>query len=163
QTIARGVNPWEPGGCDVGPWTPGVGPWTAGNSVRARNRGGPRSMKPTRLLFAVVVFFLGTCVALLVPSSAPAYVEAPHSLGQVINLSTKAVLLLVEKVNKEKPLIVFKKEAALKGTHPTDVVRHSLGTAGYNPREWQYPMEWAEVGKKAIFFHNGGQGECCIG
>src|SRR6266705_1818957 len=30
-------------------------------------------------------------------------------------------------------------------------------------REWQYPMEWAEVGKTAIFFHNGGASETFTG
>src|SRR5262249_5409888 len=34
---------------------------------------------------------------------------------------------------------------------------------GFNPREWQYPMEWAEPGKKAVFFHNGGASEKGIG
>src|SRR5207244_255667 len=28
---------------------------------------------------------------------------------------------------------------------------------------WQYVMEWAEVGKTAVFFHNGTQSETCIG
>jgi hypothetical protein len=51
----------------------------------------------------------------------------------------------------------------LKGKHPTDVVKHNIGKAGFHPREWQYAMEWAEVGKTAVFFHNGGAGEMCIG
>ncbi|HTU16544.1 MAG TPA: VCBS repeat-containing protein, partial [Gemmataceae bacterium] len=29
--------------------------------------------------------------------------------------------------------------------------------------EWQYTMEWAEVGKTAVFFHNGGASETCLG
>jgi hypothetical protein len=99
----------------------------------------------------------------LVPSPAPAYVEAPHSLGQVITLSTNIMVLQVEKVDKEKNMIIYRKLYDLKGKHPTDVIKHNIGRGGFNPREWQYPMEWAEVGKKAVFFHNGGASETCIG
>jgi hypothetical protein len=99
--------------------------------------------------------------ALLPPASA--YVEAPHSLGQVIALSTNVMVLRVEKVDREKNLIIYRKVRDLKGTHPTDVIKHNIAHNGYNPREWQYPMEWAEVGKTAVFFHNGGASETCIG
>jgi hypothetical protein len=98
----------------------------------------------------------------LVPT-VQAYVEAPHSLGQVITLSTNIMVLRVEKVDKERNLILYRKVRDLKGTHPTDVIRHNIGRGGFNPREWQYPMDWAEVGKTAVFFHNGGASETCIG
>jgi hypothetical protein len=94
---------------------------------------------------------------------APAYVEAPHTLGSVIAQSTNVVVCVVEKVDKEKNLIIYRKVEDLKGKHPTDVIRHNIGRGGFHPREWQFPMEWAEVGKTAIFFHNGGAGEMCIG
>jgi hypothetical protein len=90
-------------------------------------------------------------------------VEAPHSLGQVVSLSTNVVLLRVEQVDKEKNLIVYRKVRDLKGKHPTDVIRHNIGRGGFNPREWQYTMAWAEVGKTAVFFHNGGASETCLG
>jgi hypothetical protein len=99
----------------------------------------------------------------LLVSPARAYVEAPHSLGQVVSLSSNVVVVRVEAVDKQKNTIVYRKVRDLKGTHPTDVIRHNLGQAGFNPREWQYPMAWAEVGKTGVFFHNGGQGEMCIG
>jgi hypothetical protein len=106
------------------------------------------------------------CAAIILAIPAPralAYVEAPHSLGQVISLSTNIMVLQVEKVDKEKNMIIYRKLYDLKGKHPTDVVKHNIGRAGFNPREWQYPMEWVEVGKKAVFFHNGGASETCIG
>jgi hypothetical protein len=113
---------------------------------------------------------LGYCAALAcagallaVPSPAPAYVEAAHSLGQVVQLSTNIVLVQVEKVDKEKNMIIYRKLEDLKGKHPTDVIKHNIGRGGFHPREWQYPMEWAEVGKKAVFFHNGGASETCTG
>ena len=106
------------------------------------------------------------CALLLVaawPRQSYAYVEAPHSLGLVCTLSTNILVIRVEKVDKQKNLILYRKVQDLKGKHPTDIIKHNIGRQGFHPREWQYPMEWAEEGKTAIFFHNGGQSETCIG
>ncbi|OAI47116.1 hypothetical protein AYO44_10080 [Planctomycetaceae bacterium SCGC AG-212-F19] len=92
-----------------------------------------------------------------------AYVEAPYSLGQVIKESTNIVLVEVTKVDKNKNLIVYKKLEDIKGKHPTEVIKHNIGKNGFHPREWQNVIAWAEEGKKAIFFHNGGASETCIG
>src|SRR5262249_44581082 len=92
-----------------------------------------------------------------------AYVEAPHSLGQVIQLSTNIVVLRVDKVDKEKCLILYRKVEDLKGRHPTEVIKHNIGRGGLRPDEWKQTMDWAEPGKIAIFFHNGGASETCIG
>jgi hypothetical protein len=108
------------------------------------------------------------CTALLliafgVSSRALAYVEAPYSLGQVCHESTNIVLVEVTKINKEKNLIVYKKVQDLKGKHPQDEIKHNIGKRGYHEREWKNVMAWAEVGKKAVFFHNGSASETCIG
>jgi hypothetical protein len=95
------------------------------------------------------------------PSAA--YVEAPHSLGQVIQLSTNIVVVRVERVDKEKCLILYRKVEDLKGKHPTDVIKHNIGRGGIRPNEWKHTMDWAEPGKIAVFFHNGGASETCIG
>jgi hypothetical protein len=92
-----------------------------------------------------------------------AYVEVPYSLGQVIRESTNIVLVEVTKVNKEKNLIVYKKLEDIKGKHATDEIKHNIGKNGFHPREWQNVMAWAEEGKKAVFFHNGGASETCMG
>src|SRR5262245_2694324 len=94
---------------------------------------------------------------------APAYVEAPHSLGAVVQQSTNIVVVVVEKVDKEKNLIIYRKVEDLKGKHPTDVIKHNIGRGGFHPREGQFSREWAEPGKTAVFFHNGGASETCIG
>src|SRR5262249_11934067 len=60
-------------------------------------------------------------------------------------------------------LIVFKKVQDLKGKHPEQEIKHNIGKRGFHPREWQNVMGWAEPGKKAVFFHNGGQSETRIG
>ena len=97
------------------------------------------------------------------PRPSHAYVEAPYTLGRIIHESSNIVLMKVEKVDKEKNMIIYRKVRDIKGKHPTDVIKHNIGRGGFNPREWQYVMEWAEVGKTAIFFHNGGASETCIG
>lgn len=94
---------------------------------------------------------------------APAYVEAAMSLGAVIAQSSNIVLMKVEKVDKEKNMIIYRKVADIKGKHPTDLIKHNIGRGGFHPREWQYPMQWAEPGKTAVFCYQGGASETCIG
>jgi hypothetical protein len=108
------------------------------------------------LLIAAVLLATG------VPS-AFAYVEAPYTLGRVCHESSNILHLEVTKVNKEKGLIYYKKLTDLKGKDAAQEFKHNIGKRGFNPREWQTVMNWAEVGKKAIMFHNGGASETCIG
>ena len=98
----------------------------------------------------------------IVPTMVNAYIEAPFSLGRIIQESSNVIVLRVESVDREKNLIVYTKVADLKGKHPTDTIKHNIGRGGFNPREWQFIMAWAEVGQTAVFFHNGSAGECCI-
>ncbi|HZY90397.1 MAG TPA: VCBS repeat-containing protein, partial [Gemmataceae bacterium] len=116
-----------------------------------------------RRLLCGVALLLAAALLALPRREAHAYVEAPHSLGQVVSLSTNVMLVRVEQVDKQKNVIVYRKVRDLKGKHPTDVIKHNIGRGGFHPREWQYPMAWAEVGKTAVFFHNGGASETCIG
>lgn len=104
---------------------------------------------------------LGAALFML-PHRSSAYVEIPYTLGRVINESTSIATMVVDKVDKEKNLIIFRKTADIKGKFPTDVIKHNIGRGGFNPREWQFIMEWAEVGKTAVFFNNGGSSETCI-
>jgi hypothetical protein len=106
------------------------------------------------------------CVALAALACAAlarAYVEAPYSLGRVCQESSNIVLVEVTRVNKERGLIFFKPLQDLKGKHNEQEIKHNIGKRGFHPREWQNVMAWAEPGKKAVFFHNGGQSETCIG
>ena len=104
------------------------------------------------LLFLSVVLVLN----LLLLRRASAYVEAPMSLGAVVAQSSHIMVLRVDQVDKVNNRIIFSKVRDLKGKHPQDVVKHNIGRGGFHPREWQYIMEWAEPGKTAVFFHNGG-------
>jgi hypothetical protein len=98
----------------------------------------------------------------LAPRPAPAYIEAPYPLGRFLNESTNALVVQIEKVDREKNLILFRKVQDLKGKHPTDVIRHNIGKGGFHPREWQTIMALAEPGKLAVIFHNGGASETCL-
>ncbi|MCX5672696.1 MAG: hypothetical protein NTU94_15375 [Planctomycetota bacterium] len=109
---------------------------------------------------------LGLCVAalaLLAPGQAArGYVEVAYSLGRILAESTNVLVMQVETVDKQKNLIVYRKIRDLKGTHPGEQIKHDIGQRGFAPREWQNVMAWAEVGKTAVFFHQGGVGEVCI-
>ncbi len=121
-------------------------------------------MKLNRRLFLVLAALAAGTVAALWPRESQAFVEIPYTLGKVITDSTNIVVMRVEKVDKDKNMIIYKKVEDLKGKHPTDIIRHNIGKAKLqNDREWSVTMQWAEVGKTAIFFHNGGASETCIG
>lgn len=114
-----------------------------------------------RCRITVTLLLIGACLAWR--QSATAYVEALYTLPRVINESSNIVVMQVEKVSKEKKLIYYKKVVDLKGKHPADVIKHNLGVGGFNAQEQKTPIEWAEVGKIAILFHNGGASETCLG
>lgn len=105
------------------------------------------------------------CIATFLASVSPvlAYVEAPMSFGAIVAQSTNIVLMRVEAVDKEKNLIIYRKVQDIKGKHPTDVIKHNIGRGGLRPNEWKPQMDWAEPGKMAVFFYNGGASETCIG
>jgi hypothetical protein len=93
---------------------------------------------------------------------AAAYIEAAYPLGRIILESTNICVVQVDKVDKENNRILYKKIRDVKGVHPTDVLVHNIAKAGFHPREWQTVMAWAEPGKMAMFFYNGGASETAI-
>lgn len=119
-------------------------------------------MRHHRKLAALTAALAATLV-LFSPRPAPAYVEAPMSLGAVIAQSVVVCSMTVTQVDKEKNLIIFRKTADIKGKHPQEVIKHNIGRGGLRPGEWEEIMKWAEVGKTAVFFHNGGASETYIG
>lgn len=96
---------------------------------------------------------------LLAAPAAPGYVEAPMPLSSVIHQSVVVCTMTVARVDRQKNLIVYRKTQDLKGKHPLDEIKHNIGFGGLRPGEWQEIMNWAEVGKTAVFFHNGGASE----
>ncbi|HZZ73715.1 MAG TPA: VCBS repeat-containing protein [Pirellulales bacterium] len=96
------------------------------------------------------------------PAPSRAYIEIPYALGRIVTESNYVIVLQVEKVEKTKNLIIYRKIQDLKGTSPAAVIKHQIGQNGYDPREWKGVMEWAEPGKIAIFFQKDGASEMCI-
>src|SRR5262249_3168191 len=114
---------------------------------------------------SLVAFACVLTVSLFVyePRKAHAYVEAAHSLGQVVNLSTGVVLMRVTSVDRTRNTIVYAKVRDIKGETKLPEIRHNISQNGFEAREWKNVMAWADVGKEAVFFHNGGASETCIG
>jgi hypothetical protein len=100
---------------------------------------------------------------LAIARPAFAYIEAPHSFGQVVAQSSNILLIRVEAVDKEKNLIIYRKVKDIKGVHNQEIIKHNIGRGGLRPNEWKPTMDWAEPGKIACMFHNGGLSETCIG
>src|SRR5262245_35148087 len=110
----------------------------------------------------VIAAFLIGAALLLSPRTAPGYIEISYALGRVLNESGNIVVVKVEKVDKEKNLIIYRKVKDLKGQHNGELIKHNIGFGGFHPREWQTIMKWAESGKMAIFMYQGGASETCI-
>jgi hypothetical protein len=113
-----------------------------------------------RLLVSTLLVAFGSLYFL---NPAQAYVEAAMSLGAIVTQSSHVVLMRVEAVDKEKNLIIYRKVLDIKGKHPQEVIKHNIGRNGLRPNEWKQAMDWAENGRMAVFFHNGGASETCIG
>lgn len=114
-------------------------------------------MKSTFSMKHLIVAIAGAL--LLGAAAAQAYVEAPYTLGRLVSESSNILIMKVEKVDTEKNLIIYRKVKDIKGTHPTDIIKHNIAKAGFHPREWQFAMEGAKPGATAIFMHNGGASE----
>ena len=96
--------------------------------------------------FCILIFALCT-LHYFATSTALAYVEIPYTLGRLVQESTHIMLVRVEKVDKERNLIIYRKVQDLKGTHPTDVIKHNIGRGGFHPREWQTIMDVGRAGQ----------------
>ncbi len=111
---------------------------------------------------------LGLGFFLLVASATPAraYITVPVvTLGAALDDSTYVTLLRVEKVGREKGIVVFTKVRDLKGKYPKETIKHVFdlkGTPAHkgsgdvpvrpDAQDWKYAVEWAEPGKTAVFF-----------
>src|SRR5262245_21420640 len=72
-----------------------------------------------------------------------AYIAAMPTLAKVTKDASHIVVLEVDKVNRDKQVVIFKKVADLKGKDAPDVVKHKL-TAGFHPRQARTILDWAE-------------------
>ena len=115
-----------------------------------------RCRRPQAAAWAVAALTVAVLCA-----AAQGYVEAPYTLGRLMAESQYILVVRVEKIDRDKNLIVYRKVRDIKGKY-TGEAKHSIGTGGFHPREWQTVMAWATVGKTAVLFTNGSMGEVCI-
>ncbi|HJZ94075.1 MAG TPA: VCBS repeat-containing protein [Gemmataceae bacterium] len=106
-------------------------------------------------------FTLASILLLTVNASSRAYIEAPMTIGDVINQSQLVTILRVSRVDKSKNLIVYDKVEDIKGKFPTAIARHVI-TGQLREGEIKTVLDWAEPGKTAIFFAKDGACETCI-
>src|SRR5438552_17622075 len=88
-----------------------------------------------------VVFATVCLLGLAAP--AWAYIDASPTLGRVVKESTNIMVLRVEKVSKDKGVIIYTKVEDLKGKFPTDQIKHRI-TEGWHPGESKLILDWAE-------------------
>src|SRR2546421_8146044 len=122
-----------------------------------------RAMKTGRRLLSLGALVAASAFLSVHAPPAHAYVEAAMSLGAVVAQSSNVILMRVESVDRERNIIIYRKVQDIKGKHPVDVIKHNIGRGGLRPNEWKVQMDWAEPGKMAVMFHNGGASETCIG
>jgi HEAT repeat protein len=103
-----------------------------------------------------------TCLVLATPSPGHAFLDFSPTLGRVIRDAPQIVVLEVDKVSRDKQVIVFKKIANLMGNDPPGEVKHKL-TDGFHPRQARTVLDWAEPGNVAICFHTDNIALTCIG
>ena len=104
----------------------------------------------------------GLAVILVFHGQAYAHIEKAMSLGEVVAQSTNICVMTVTKVDKTQNVIIYQKVADLKGKHPQEVIKHIVKQE-LIPGEIKGVMDWVEVGKTAIMFHNGSASETCTG
>src|SRR5262249_37775497 len=91
-------------------------------------------------------------------SSTTAYIDSPPAtLGSLCTMSPYILLVRVERVDREKGIIVFRKVRDLKGKYPRDVLKLSYGGKDYNQQyevraEERTNLAAAQVGTPAVFF-----------
>ncbi|MBV8881424.1 MAG: HEAT repeat domain-containing protein, partial [Planctomycetaceae bacterium] len=103
-----------------------------------------------------------TVLALCAP--APAYIDhfGLYTLRAVIEQAGEIHVLRVEKVSREKNVIVFSTTAVLKGKPVAGETRHEI-SGGFRPREPKLILDWAEPGRSAVAFSNGSTAQVCVG
>ena len=102
-----------------------------------------------RFLCAMILLF-GTA------TQSRAFVDFSPTLGKVISQSDHITVLEVDKVNREKQVIVFKRVAELKGKGAPEVVKHQI-TDGFHARQARTILDWAEPGEIAVCLQSGRQ------
>jgi HEAT repeat protein len=111
------------------------------------------------------------CLLLAAPRPAAAQTRdltggmfLPSSLGALVKNSPHIVVLQVERVDRDRSAICFRKAADLKGKDSSGEYRHVVGKASTDLlHDTKAILGWARPGRLAVCFHNGKRGNVCIG
>ena len=96
------------------------------------------------------------------PTTSFAYIDSTPTLGKLIADSDHIVVLQVERVSREKQVIIYNKIADLKGKDAPALVKHKI-TNGFHPRQSRAILDWAEPEAVAVCFQRGTVCQTCIG
>jgi HEAT repeat protein len=107
-------------------------------------------------------FLAGLLIVLVPVAPSWAYMGSYPTLGKLTADSRHIVVLQVDKVSRDKQVVLFKKAADLKGKDAPEVMKHKL-TDGFHPRQARTVLDWAEPGQIAVCFHNEQACVTCIG
>jgi HEAT repeat protein len=99
---------------------------------------------------------------LLTPAASWGYIDSTLTLGKLIAEADHIVVLQVDKVSRDRQVILFNRIADLKGKDSAAVVKHKL-SGGLHPRQPHLILDWAEPGAIAISFWRGNVAQTCIG
>jgi HEAT repeat protein len=107
---------------------------------------------------------LAALLILVWAAPAPAYIDhfGLYTLRFVIEQSPDIAVLRVDKISREKGVLVFTKIADLKGKFPDGECRHQI-SEGFRAREPRLILNWAEPGRTALAFSNGTTVQICVG
>ncbi|MBY0526284.1 MAG: VCBS repeat-containing protein [Gemmataceae bacterium] len=107
-------------------------------------------MRVRKRILAWFALTLGILLVAAWPTSAPAYIGGPPAtLGHMCLWSTHVMTVQVERMDREKGVVIFRKVRDLKGKWPVDVIKQAIpiGLA-----ERKMILDWAETGKVTVMF-----------
>jgi HEAT repeat protein len=98
------------------------------------------------------------------PSRVVPYIDhiAIYTLGFVVNQSPHIAVLQVDKVSRDKGVILFRKTADLKGSLPGTDLKVQV-TDGFRSHEPHLVLGWADPGRTAVAFSDGTTTQLCLG
>jgi hypothetical protein len=107
-------------------------------------------MRVQQLLCGLGAVAVGSFLALALSSTAEAYIGGPPStLGHMCFWSTHVTLVQVDKVDRDKNIIFFRKVQDLKAKWPAEFIKHRIPSG---LAERAAILEWAEIGRPTVTF-----------
>ncbi len=107
---------------------------------------------------------MAALVLLIAAGAALAFIDTfrPETLGSTCQRANSITVFKVEKFNKEKRLVVFRKVKDLKGEFPREVFREFISD-GHEEAERKHYLDWVGEGKTVVVFRYENRSAICIG